>query len=145
MAGPGLSATYHLVWRCFEHLWPLQVHSMAVSRPPNCGMLDPLYAISLVSQGWSLVGVPSSSDTSGEQFGKDAKWHNIITCSSVNFASEASTLIWSYFSRHGDSCQTSVSASVLMAVMLMCSGSLGAGEGMLIEGTIVAEWTFWDT
>ena len=44
------------------------------------------------------------SDTSGEQFGKDMKWHNITTCSSVDFASEASMLIWSYVSRHGDSC-----------------------------------------
>ena len=41
---------------------------------------------------------------SGEQLGKDMKWHNITICSSVDFASEASTLIWSYFSRYGDSC-----------------------------------------
>ena len=40
----------------------------------------------------------------GEQLGKDMKWHNITTCSSANFASEASTMIWAYFSRHGDSC-----------------------------------------
>ena len=59
MASPGLSATYHLVWGHFEHWWPLGVHSMAVSRAPNYGMLDPLYTVSLVSQGWSLVGLPS--------------------------------------------------------------------------------------
>ena len=38
--------------------------------------------------------------------------------------------------------QASVSTSVLIAVMLMYSGSLGAGYGMLIGVTIVAEWTF---
>ena len=59
MAGPGLSATNHLVWRCFEHWWPLAVHSMAVSKAPNCGMFDLLYAISLVLQGQSPVGLPS--------------------------------------------------------------------------------------
>ena len=59
MAGPGLSATYHLVWRCFEHQWPLGVHSVAVSRAPNCGMFDPLHDISLVSQRQSPVGMPS--------------------------------------------------------------------------------------
>ena len=32
---------------------------MAVSRAPNCGMFHPLYAVSLVSQGYSLVGLPS--------------------------------------------------------------------------------------
>ena len=41
--------------------------------------------------------------------------------------------------------QGSVSASILITVMLMCSGSLGAGEHMLIGGTIVAEWGFWAT
>ena len=29
----------------------LGVHSMEVSRSPNCGMFDPLYVISLVSWG----------------------------------------------------------------------------------------------
>ena len=58
MVGPQLSATYHLVWRCFEHLWPYRVHSMAESRAPNCGMFDPLYAVSLVSQGQSPVDLP---------------------------------------------------------------------------------------
>ena len=41
---------------------------------------------------------------SGEQLGKDGKWHNITACTSVDFASETSTMIQSYFSRHGDSC-----------------------------------------
>ena len=41
--------------------------------------------------------------------------------------------------------QASVSAPMLIAVMLMYSGSLGAGEGMLIGGNIVAEWAFWAT
>ena len=40
----------------------------------------------------------------GEQLGKDAKWHNITAYTSVLFASEASMMIWAYFSRHGDSC-----------------------------------------
>ena len=31
------------------------------------------------------------------------KWHNITTCTSVDFALEASMMIWFYFSRHGDS------------------------------------------
>ena len=34
---------------------------------------------------------------------------------------------------------------MLIAVMLMCSESVGAGEGMLIAGTIVSEWAFWAT
>ena len=59
MAGPGLSATYHLVWRCFECWWLLGVHSMAVPRTQNCGIFDPLYAVSLVSQGQSPGGLPS--------------------------------------------------------------------------------------
>ena len=41
--------------------------------------------------------------------------------------------------------QASMSASMLSAVMLMCFGSLGAGEGVLKGGTIVAEWAFWAT
>ena len=59
MTGPALSATYHLVWRCFEHWWPLGVLSVAVSRAPNCQMFDPIYADRLVSQGQSLVGLQS--------------------------------------------------------------------------------------
>ena len=59
VAGQGLSATYHLVWRHFECLWPLGVHSMAVSRAPNCGMFNQLSTVNAVSQGWSLVGLPS--------------------------------------------------------------------------------------
>ena len=39
--------------------------------------------------------------------------------------------------------QALVSASMLIVVMLMCCGSLGAGYGMLIGGTIVADWAFW--
>ena len=58
IAGPGLSATYYLVWKGIECWWPLGVHLMAVSRAPNCWMFDPLHAISVVSQGWSLVGLP---------------------------------------------------------------------------------------
>ena len=53
-----------------------------------------------VEYGWLAI----SSDTSGEQLGKDIMCHNITTCSSVDLASEASSLIWSYFCRHGDSC-----------------------------------------
>ena len=50
----------------------------------------------------SWLAIPD--DTSGEQFDNDVKWHNISTCFSVDFASEASTMIWAYFSRHGNSC-----------------------------------------
>ena len=32
---------------------------MAVSRAQNCGIFNPLYAVSLVSQGQSVVGLPS--------------------------------------------------------------------------------------
>ena len=35
IGGPGLSATYHLVWRHFEYWWPLGVHSMPLSKAPN--------------------------------------------------------------------------------------------------------------
>ena len=70
VAGWGLSATYHLVWRHFRCWWPLGVHSMAVSRAPNCGMFDPLYAISVVSQGWSPVGLPSLVICLGNNFTK---------------------------------------------------------------------------
>ena len=76
---------------------------MVVSRAPNCGMFEPLYAISGVTgKESSWLAIPS--DTSGEQFGKDMKWHNITACTGIDLASEASTLIWAYFSRHGDSC-----------------------------------------
>ena len=32
---------------------------MAVSRVPNCGMFDTLYTVSMVSEGWSPVGLSS--------------------------------------------------------------------------------------
>ena len=57
IAGPGLSATCQWVCRHLESLWPLGSHSMAVSKAPKCGMLDPLYAVSLVSQGDRPVGL----------------------------------------------------------------------------------------
>ena len=90
-------------------------------------MFDPLYAISLgvtvVESSWLAI----SSDTSVEQLGKDTKWHNITTCCSVDFAFEASTFIWFYLAGMATVAQASVSASMLIEVMLMCSGSLGAG------------------
>ena len=70
MAGPELSATYHLVRKWFKWLYPLGVHSMAVSRAPNCGMLYPFYTISVVSQGWSLVGLPSLGICLGNNLAK---------------------------------------------------------------------------
>ena len=69
---------------------------------------------------------------SGEQFGKDTMWHNIITCSSVDFASKPSMLIWSYFCRHGDNCP-----NFSECINVDCSDVdvfwvLEVGEGMLI-------------
>ena len=90
-----------------ETLWVLMalgVPSTAVSRAPNCGIVWSIVhcqsGVTGVKSGWLAI----CSDTSGEQLGKDVKWHNVTTCTSVDFASEASTVIWAYFSRHGDSC-----------------------------------------
>ena len=38
-----------------------------------------------------------------------------------------------------------MSVSMFIAVVLMCSRSLGAEEGMLKGGAIVAGWAFWAT
>ena len=42
IAGPGVSAMYHLVRRRFATRFPLGVQSIAVSSVPNWGILDPL-------------------------------------------------------------------------------------------------------
>ena len=145
MAGPGLSATYQLVWRHFEHCWPLGVHSLVVSSSPNCGIFDPLYAISLVLQGQSPVGLPSVVICLGNNLGK--MWRGITLPLAPVSTLHLGLPQWFGPISAGmvTVAQASVSASMLVAVMLMCSGSLGAGEGMLIGGTIVAEWAFWAT
>ena len=104
MTGLGLSATYHLVWRCFECWWPLGVHSMAVSMAPNCGMFESMYAVSLVSQGWSPVGLPSVVIQLGNNLAK--LWSGItlplVPWSILHW--RFPKWFWAYFSRHGDSC-----------------------------------------
>ena len=90
-----------------------------------------------------LVAIPI--DMSGEQFGKDRKWPNITICTSINSAPEASTLIWSYFSRHGDSCPSfseyiNVDCSYV-DVFLVTRGWVGHAN----RGTFLAEWEFWST
>ena len=52
-----------------------------------------------------------------EQPGKDTKWHNITIFTSVYLALEASTMIWSYSSRYGNSCP-----SFSEAINVDCSG-----------------------
>ena len=99
MGGPGLSATYCLVWRCFEHWWPLGsiqwqcLGLQIVECLIHCMWSDWFYG---VESSWLAI----CSDMTGEQLGKDTKWHNITICTVVDFASEASTMIWAYFSRH---------------------------------------------
>ena len=66
-----------------------------------------------VESGWLVI----CSNMTAEQLGKDAKWPNITTCTSVNIAWEASMLIWAYFSRHGDSCP-----SFSECINVYCSG-----------------------
>ena len=127
MACPGLCATYHLVWRCFECWWLLGVHSLAVSRAPNCGMFDPLHAVSLVSQGWSLVGLPSLVIHLGSDL---AKMQSGITLSLAPVLTLHQRLPQSFQLIPAGMVtvvQASASASMLIAVMLRCSGSLGAG------------------
>ena len=108
-------------------------------------MFDPLYAVSKVSQGVVPGWLAISIDMSGEQFGKNKKWHNITICTSIDFAPEASMLIWSYFSRHGDSHPSfgkciNVDCSDV-DVFWVTRGWLGHVD----RGTIVAEWAFWTT
>ena len=42
IAGPGVSAMYHWVYRQFATSFPLGVQSITVSIVPNWGILDPL-------------------------------------------------------------------------------------------------------
>ena len=145
MAGQGLSTTCHLVRRCFEHWWPLGVHSMAVSRALNCGMSDPLDAINQVSQGWCPVGLPSLVIHLGNNLAK--MWNSITLPLDLVLTLHLKLPHWFGPISAGivTVAQASVSVSMLISVMLMCSGSLGAGEGMLIGSTIVAEWASWAT
>ena len=126
MAGPGLSAMYHLVWRCSEHWWPLGVHSIAVSRVRNCGMFDPVYGISVVSQRWSSVGLPSLVIHLGNNLAK--MWSGITLPLAPVLTLHMRLAHWFGPISTGmvTVVQTSVSASMLIAVMLMCSCSLGA-------------------
>ena len=91
--------------------------------------------------GWLAM----SSDTSGDQFGKDTKWHNTTTCSSVDFASEASMLIWSYSSRYGDSClhfSECINVDYSDIEVFLVTRRWGRhADG----GTIVIQRTFWAT
>ena len=93
----------------------------------------------MVESGW--IAIPS--DTSGKQFGKDLKWHNITTCTSVDVASEASTMTWCYVSRYGDSCPSfdeCINADCSdVDVFWVTRGWVGHAD----RGTIVAEWVFW--
>ena len=59
----------------------------------HCMLSDWFYG---VKSSWLAI----CSDMTREQLGKDTKWHNITTCTVADFASEASTMIWAYFSRH---------------------------------------------
>ena len=143
MAGPGLPATYHLVWRCFEHWWPLGVHSMAVSRAPNCGMCDPLYTVSLVSQRQSPVGLPPVVIHLGNNLAKMQSGITLPLAPVLTLHLRLPHCFGSFFSRHGDSC-----LSFSECINVDCSDvdmfwSLGAGEGMLIGGSIIAEYIYY--
>ena len=65
IAGPGVSATYHCVWRQLVTRRFLGVQSTWVLKVPNCLMGDPLYAVKRVEDGLSPVRFPSLSNLSG--------------------------------------------------------------------------------
>ena len=65
IAGPGVSATYHYLWRRLVIHQFLGVQSPWVLKVPNCLMGDPLYAVKHVEDGLSPVGFPSLSNLLG--------------------------------------------------------------------------------
>ena len=74
----------------------------------------PSVSVTVAESSWLAI----CSDKSGEQLGKDMMWHDITTCFSVDFASEASTLIGSNFSRHGDSCYIIVARLIKESIFI---------------------------
>ena len=65
IAGPGVSATYHCVWRRLVIHRFLGVQSTWVLKVLNCLMGDPLYAVRCVEDGLSPVRFPSLSNLLG--------------------------------------------------------------------------------
>ena len=70
IAGLGVSATYHCVWRRLVIRRFLGVQSTWVLKVPNCLMGAPLYAVKRVEDGQSPVGFPSLSNLSGNSLAK---------------------------------------------------------------------------
>ena len=88
--------------------WPLGVHSMAVSRAWNCAMFDPVACCQWsCNRGRVKLTCHLLVIHLGNSLAKMHKWHNITTCSSINFTSEASMIDLVLLSvRHGDSCSS---------------------------------------
>ena len=128
MAGLGLSATYCLVSRCFEHWWPLGVYWWVVSRAPNCGMFYPLYAISLVSWGKSPVGLPSVVICLGNNLVKVQSGMTLPLAPVSTLHLRPPCWFGPILAGMVTVAQASLSASMLISVMLICSGSLGLGR-----------------
>ena len=74
IAGPGVSATYHCVWRQLVIRRLLGVQSTWVLKVPNCLMGDPLYAVRCVEDGLSPIGFPSLSNLVWWKGGSWGQW-----------------------------------------------------------------------
>ena len=91
---------------------------MAISKAPNCEMFDSIVCCQSGFIGSKFGWLAICSDMTEEQLGKDMQSGITLPPAPVLiFASEASTMIWAYFSRHGDSCP-----SFIECINVDCSG-----------------------
>ena len=145
VAGPGLSATYHWMCRPLECLWPFSSHLMAVSRAQKCGMLDPLYAVRLVSEGQRPIGLLVEAMHLGNTLAKT--WSGITLPPAAMSPLHIGLPHFFYPTSAGrlTVAQVWVIKSMLTSVIQMESWSVRASEAMVSGGAIVAEWAFWAT
>ena len=90
-------------------------------------MFDPLYAISVVSLGWSPVGLPSLVTHLGNNLEKTQSGITLPLAPVSTLHLRLSHGFGPISAGMVTVAQALVSASMLIAVMVMCSRSLGAG------------------
>ena len=105
---------------------------MAVSRAPNCGMCDALYVISLVPLGQSPAGLPSLVIHLGNNLAKTQSGITLPLAPVLTLHLRLPHWLGPISAGIVTVVQASVSALMVITVMAMFSGSLGAGEGMLL-------------